>query len=383
MCLLSYFHCQISEAVIRGMAQAMVSSGLDKHGYRYINIDDCWADHRDSANRTIPDAAQFPSGIYALASSIHALGLKFGIYSDSGTKTCAGRPGSLGYEVIDALTYAAWGVDYLKYDDCNANGLPEGPRYWAMHDALNATGKPILFSVCAGFSHSSTWAPALGNSWRTTDDINVGWPSIMSNLLQNNAYWQVAAPGQWNDPDMLEVGNGLTHDEAVSHFSLWCLVKSPLILGNDLRNMSADTLAILTNDEVIAINQDPLGVQGHQVANSSAFDVWAGPLSDGSIAVVLFNRNDSATAASITARWTDIGLPEGAKATVRDLWTHQDVGSFTGSFSVKGLVPRASATVRITPSDPAVRAAVVRNAVRTRNDGRAMRTRAQRLKQRE
>ena len=352
----------------------MVDTGLNRHGYQYVNIDDCWADHRDSANRTIPDAKLFPSGMYALGERIHALGLKFGIYSDAGTATCVGKPGGLGYEVIDALTYAAWGVDYLKYDNCNNRGIRSPERYTPMHDALNATGKPILFSICDWQDRAAYWAPPLGNSWRTTDDINTGWSSVMRNLLENNAYWQVAAPGQWNDPDMLEVGNGLTHDEAVSHFSLWCLVKSPLILGNDLRNISADTLAILTNDEVIAINQDPLGVQGHQVANSSAFDVWAGPLSDGSIAVVLFNRNDSATAASITARWADIGLPEGAKATVRDLWAHEVVGSFSGNYSVKNIARRASVTLRITPEDERVRKEVVRSAISRRDAARRKRS---------
>ena len=190
----------------------------------------------------------------------------------------------------------------------------------------------------------------------------------MRNLIENDAYYKVAAPGQWNDPDMLEVGNGLTHNESVSHFSLWCLVKSPLILGNDLRNMSDDTLTILTNDEVIALNQDPLGVQGHLVHSTpTLFDTWAGPLADGSVGVVLFNRNDTATAPSITARWEDLGLPAGAKATVRDLWLHREVGTHAGEYSVEGLAPRSSVTLRVTPISAKVRAEVVKAAVAHRD----------------
>jgi alpha-galactosidase len=239
-----------------------------------------------------------------------------------------------------------------------------------MHDALNATGRPILFSICDWQDSAAYWAPPLGNSWRTTDDINTGWSSVMRNLIENNAYWEVAAPGQWNDPDMLEVGNGLTHDEGVSHFSLWCLVKSPLILGNDLRNMTQDTLQILTNDEVIAINQDALGIQGRLVSSTTLFDVWAGPLEDGSVAVVLFNRNDTHVADTIVARWEDIGLPAGAKATVRDLWLHEDVGTFSGQYTVKGLKPRQSVTIRVTPNNGGVREQVVRKAIRARDAAR-------------
>ena len=395
----NYFHCNISEVVIRGTASAMVSSGLHRHGYSFVNIDDCWADHRDAFNRTVPDMTAFPSGMFALASAIHALGLQFGVYSDSGTKTCAGRPGSLGYEAIDALTYAAWQVDYLKvhhthtahthttlhpapslspfsphlvspslaqYDDCYANGIPEPPRYAAMRDALNATGRPILFSICAGNSNASAWAPPLGNSWRTTTDINVGWPSIMANLLQNDPLWPTAAPGAWNDPDMLEVGNGLSHNESVTHFSLWCLVKAPLILGNDLRAMSQDALAVLTNDEVIALNQDPLGMQGHQVWTQEGVDVWAGVMQDGSVAVVMVNRNESRVA-DVVARWEDIGLKAGVKAVVRDLWLHAEVGVFDGSYGVKGLAPRQSVTVRVTPVEEGERKEVVRRGLRARD----------------
>ena len=243
-----------------------------------------------------------------------------------------------------------------------------------MHDALNATGRPILYSICDWNDAAATWAPPIGNSWRTTDDINTGWSSVMRNLVENDAYWEVAAPGQWNDPDMLEVGNGLTHNESVSHFSLWCLVKSPLILGNDLRNMTADTLHVLTNAEVIALNQDPLGIQGHRVYTSTGFDVWAGPLQDGGIGVVLFNRNDTHTAPAITARWEDIGLPSDAEATVRDLWAHEDVGVFKGEWAVKGLAPRSSVTLKVTPTSAKVRKELVQAAIRRRNAAKRMRS---------
>ena len=362
----NHFECSINERVIGEMAAAMIETGLHTHGYEYVNIDDCWADYRDAQNRTVPDKKLFPSGMYSLGEYIHGLGLRFGMYSDAGLTTCVGKPGGLGYEVIDALTYAAWGVDYLKYDNCDNQGIKSPLRYWPMHDALNATGRPILFSVCDWQDSAATWAPALGNSWRTTDDIGdiEMWRSVMRNLHENDQWWQYAAPGQWNDPDMLEVGNaGLTHDEYVTHFSLWCLVKSPLILGNDIRNMTADTLAILTNDEVIALNQDALGVQGH-LRNSSAAqqqpgaEVWAGPLSDGSVAIVFFNRNDTHTL-DIAAQWADVGLGANATAVVRDLWLHEDVGQFTGAYTAAGIAPHASVTVRVHPVEAAERKMVL------------------------
>ena len=192
----------------------------------------------------------------------------------------------------------------------------------------------------------------------------------MGNLLINDRLWHAAGPGQWNDPDMLEVGNGLTHNESVTHFSLWCLVKSPLILGNDLRVMTPDVLSILTNDEVIALSQDPLGVQGHQVYTQAAVDVWAMPLSDGSVGVVLVNRNETRMDAEVVARWEDIGLGVGVRATVRDLWLHQEMGVFNGSYAVQGLAPRQSVTVRIHPIAQRDRAAVVRDGLAARDRAR-------------
>jgi len=267
-----------------------------------------------------------------LADYAHTNGLKFGLYSDAGTKTCAGRPGSLGHETNDARSYASWGVDYLKYDNCNNNNIPPRTRYPVMRDALNATSQKIFFSMCEwGQDDPATWAPAVGNSWRTTGDISDSWASMTSRIDQNDKWWKYAAPGGWNDPDMLEVGNGgMTQTEYISHFSLWCLSKSPLLIGCDVTNLAKNTLDILTNAEVIAINQDPLGAQGHKVVAGN-LEVWAGPLSGGAWAVILFNR--SAASSAITAKWSDIGIPSGKTINARDLWQHKDIGNFTNSFT--------------------------------------------------
>jgi len=254
----------------------------------------------------------------------------------------------LGYEVIDALTYAAWGIDYLKYDNCNAATDPR-IRYPPMRDALNATGRPILFSMCEwGNNDPATWAGAVGNSWRTTGDISDNFRSFTSNLDQNDKWWNYSGPGQWNDPDMLEVGNGgMTNDEYTSHFSLWCLIKSPLLVGCDVTSMTAATKTILTNAEVIALSQDDLGVQGHKISAVGTSEVWAGPLASGSVAVILFNRGT--TSATIPVDWArDLGMNPGTTVTLRDLWTHRDLGRFTSSYSAT-LATHASQTLLVTP----------------------------------
>jgi len=333
----NHFGCGINENLIRDTIRTVVSSGLSKAGYVYVNMDDCWAGWRDSSGNIHPDNQTFPNGVKPLADYAHSLGLKFGLYSDAGTETCAGRPGSLHYETNDATTYASWGVDYLKYDNCNNQGIAPETRYPVMRDALNKTGRSIFYSMCEwGVDNPATWAPKVGNSWRTTGDISDNWPRMTSRIDKNDLVWKYAAPGGWNDPDMLEVGNGgMTTTEYTSHFSLWCLAKAPLLVGCDITKMSADTLNILTNAEAIAINQDALGVQGHRVASTPGsggnLEVWAGPLSGGNYAVILFNR--SSVKATITARWADIGLNSGVTAQARDLWLHQNVGSFTGSYS--------------------------------------------------
>jgi len=329
----NHFGCNVNENVIRQTIDAFLTTGLVDYGYNYVNVDDCWASSRDSSGAIVADPKTFPSGMAALATYAHSRGLKFGLYSDAGYKTCALRPGSLGYESIDARTYAKWGVDYLKYDNCDPDSSTPEVRYPVMRDALNATGRQIFYSMCEwGVDNPATWAPLVGNSWRTTGDISDNWGSMTSNLDQNEGLFPYAGPGGWNDPDMLEVGNGgMTFDEYKSHFSLWCLIKAPLLIGCDVTNLNNQTLYILKSAEVIAVNQDPLGVQGYRVSKNGNLEVWAGPLQGGSYAVVLFNRGSSSS--TITANWSDIGLHDSVNASVRDLWARKTLGNFVGSFS--------------------------------------------------
>lgn len=265
----NHFGCSINEQLIHDTADTMAALNLPAFGYKYLNLDDCWAGSRDANGKVQPDPAAFPSGMKALGDYIHSKGLLYGVYSDCGDVTCQGRPGSYGYNTQDAQSYASWTVDYLKFDNCNDTSEPT-LLYPIMRDALNATGRSILFSMCEwGVQDPATWAPVVGNSWRTTGDIRDGWDSVLSNLDQNNRWADFAAPGGWNDPDMLEIGNGgLSQDEEVAHFSLWCLVKSPLLIGCDLTHISPASLATLTNTEAIAVSQDALGVQGKRVAST-------------------------------------------------------------------------------------------------------------------
>jgi alpha-galactosidase len=263
----NHFACGITETIFRQTVDAMVSSGLKSNGYRYVNLDDCWASFRNPNGTIHADPKTFPSGMAALADYTHAKGLKFGLYTDLGFYTCAGRPGSLFYEAIDALTYASWGVDYVKVDNCNTDGSPPEVRYPVMSQSLNASGREIFFSMCEwGVDDPAKWAPVVGNSWRTTGDISDNWATMTNRADLNEVLYPYAGPGSWNDPDMLEVGNGgMTNDEYQAHFSLWALMKAPLLIGCDVTNMTNNTLTILSNDEIIAINQDLLGVQGHRV----------------------------------------------------------------------------------------------------------------------
>jgi len=263
----NHFGCNINEKLIHDTITTISKSGLAAAGYIYVNMDDCWAGSRDNQGNIHPDNRSFPNGIKPLADYAHQLGLKFGLYSDAGTATCAGRPGSLNYEKNDANSYAAWGVDYLKYDNCNNQNIPPKTRYPIMRDALNATGRQIFYSLCEwGEDNPAEWAGSVGNSWRTTGDISDDWNSMTSRIDANDQWWSNAGVGGWNDPDMLEVGNGhMSNTEYISHFSLWALAKAPLLIGCDVTNMSPQTLAILTAPEVIAVNQDKLGEQGHKV----------------------------------------------------------------------------------------------------------------------
>ncbi len=296
------FQEKISEDVIIGIADAMVESGLRDAGYTYINIDDCWHGERDKDGFIQVDATKFPHGMKYLADYLHGKGLKLGIYSDAGTATCGSMPGSLGHEYQDALQYARWGVDYLKYDWCNTTNINPQGAYQLISDALRASGRPIFLSMCEwGNSHPWRWARDIGHSWRTTPDIWCKFDSlrvfpqgysqfgVMQCIQLNDTLRQYAGPGHWNDPDMLEVGNGMTINEDRAHFTMWCMMASPLILGNDIRNMSAEVRDILTNREMIAVDQDALGVQGLHLMDDDGLQFWFKPLEGGDWAFVILN----------------------------------------------------------------------------------------------
>ncbi|CAI9275332.1 unnamed protein product [Lactuca saligna] len=321
----NHFGCNISESMIRETADAIVSTGLAKLGYKYVNIDDCWAEYtRDQQGNFVARKSTFPSGIKALADYVHNKGLKLGIYSDSGSMTCSKTmPGSLGYEEQDAKMFASWGIDYLKYDNCNNEGLKPTIRYPIMTRALMNAGRPIFFSLCEwGDMHPALWGSKIGNSWRTTNDITDTWLSMMYIADMNEYYADYARPGGWNDPDMLEVGNGgMTKDEYIVHFSIWAISKAPLLIGCDVRNVTKETLDILGNTEVIGVNQDKLGVQAKKVRMEGDLEVWAGPLSKYRVVVLMVNRGPATSL--MTAHWDDIGLPPNTTVIARDLWLHK------------------------------------------------------------
>ncbi|HXY49553.1 MAG TPA: glycoside hydrolase family 27 protein [Terriglobales bacterium] len=343
------FACNVSDELIRGMADAVVKSGMREAGYQYVVIDDCWQVSRDAEGNILADRQRFPGGIKALADYVHSLGLKFGIYSDAGSKTCAGRPGGLGHEYHDARTYAAWGVDYLKYDWCNTTTQDAKASYANIRSALDATGRPIVLSICEwGTAKPWLWGQEVGgNLWRTTDDIQDRWAGkkewkpgnccsygVVDIVDAEAGLYSFAGPGHWNDPDMLEVGNGgMTTTEYRSHFSLWAMLAAPLVAGNDLRNMTPEIRDILTNKEVIAVDQDALGRQARRVWKDDDLEVWARPIAGGDRAVLLFNRG--AEEQVITAKWEDLGYPAHLSAAVRDLWQGKDLGKFTGNFAAK------------------------------------------------
>jgi alpha-galactosidase len=330
------FGCdKLNETVIKSTADAFVSTGMAAVGYQYINLDDCWMSGRDASGNLVADAGKFPSGIAALATYVHGKGLKLGIYESPGNTTCAGKTGTQGHETQDAQNYAKWGIDYLKYDLCS--GQRSG--FAKMADALKATGRPIFYSINPVYGSGSCIAPptcdincpTIANMWRIEFDINASWGSFTGLINTDNGLAQYASPGHWNDPDMLEVGRGMSTDEDKSHFGMWAILAAPLITGNDVTQMTATTKAILTNPDVIAVDQDPLGKQGTRVATSgSNLEIWSKQLSGTNTrAVALFNRSGAAASMSVT--WTQIGLPAGA-ATVRDLYAQKDLGSFTDSY---------------------------------------------------
>jgi len=349
------FGCNINEALVRKQADAMAASGMKAAGYQYIVIDDCWQKSRDDNGNIVADPERFPGGIKALADYVHSKGLKFGLYSDAGSLTCGGRPGSAGHEFQDARQYAKWGVDYLKYDWCHTGTRDAEAAYTIMAKALRESGRDMVLSICEwGNNQPERWAAPVGHLWRTTGDIYDAWEGKkdwshgMTNILDMQVErWRHSAPNAWNDPDMLEVGNGgMTTTEYESHISLWAMLAAPLIAGNDLSTMDADTRRILTNSDVIAVDQDPLGQQARRVWKEGDLEIWARPLKGGEHAVVLFNRGKAP--AAITVRWDQLNLPAALKADVKDLWSKKVAknvrGSHGGTVASHGVI-----MVRITP----------------------------------
>lgn len=348
------FKCNVSASLIEQTALAMHTDGMQKAGYQYVNIDDCWlASTRTSSGQLQADPTKFPDGIAPVAAYVHKLGLKLGIYEDAGTQTCAGYPGSLGHESQDAATFASWGVDYLKYDQCNipfANypGMTheevDQKLYTTMSKALKATGRNIVFSMCTGTDTTSypwLWGGPISNLWRTTPDIQDNFASMVSNVDANAALAAYAGPGGWNDPDMLEIGNGgMTTTEYQSEMSLWSIMAAPLISGTTITSASSTTLSILENKGVIAVDQDRLGKQGRLISDVGGLEVFAKPLAGGDVAVALFNSTDTATTVTTSAKAA--GLPKRRAYLLDNLWT----GARTSSNgTVSAFVPAHGTTM--------------------------------------
>ena len=362
------FGPDISADVVRGVADKIVELGLKDLGYQYVVIDDHWQGGRDAKGHLLANLKKFPDGIKAVADYIHSKGLKFGIYSDAGDKTCGGEVGSYGYEEDDATTFASWGADYVKYDYCNApDDFQEAiRRYTKMGNALKVTGRPMIFSICE-WGPRSPWLwgrQAGGNLWRISFDVGDIWDTphnayscigILAAIDASANHEDKAGPGGWNDPDMLVVGmkntgnikgGGCTVAEYQTQMSMWCVLAAPLMIGCDIRNMDTDTKRILTNAEVIAIDQDPLGKQGNRVARTGSTDVWQKPLSGGNIAVALLNRGEKP--AEITVQWKDLKAEPSAVFAARDLWAHKDLGKFTDHLTLT-VEPHATVLIKLQP----------------------------------
>lgn len=349
------FRCDnISAINVMRAADGIVRQGLDKLGYVYVNIDDCWAVGRDNKTGVlIPDPKFFPNGMKPVGDYLHSLGLKFGTYTDRGTLTCAGRPGAQGYEVLDAQTYASWGVDYLKEDSCYADSDDHEvafAQYALMRDALNATGRPIYFSLCGWHGWYSPVGMSLGNSWRMADDSGY-WGAVLTAMDTNSRLGPYAGPGGWNDPDIL-IGTSektaihLTQDQSRSMFSLWCIMAAPLLIGSNVYDLNAFDLETFSNRELIAVNQDPLGFQGIRLFggnlntehNPSVINIWGKLLSDGGWAVFFFNNGDTTKDMTCDSKClSEMGFQPTDIIKARDLWLHQDIGTFSGSFTVSSV----------------------------------------------
>jgi alpha-galactosidase len=345
-----------NEKLINEIVDTLVSSGLKEAGYKYIGPDEGICFSRDASGKLTSNLERYPSGLRGLGDYIHKRGLKYALYTDAGTHTCSkAMPGTKDHEVGDMVAFAEWRADYLKVDWCNTEGQDVVESYTKLRDALHAAGRPIVYSLCSwGVGEPWKWAATVGNLWRTTGDIcspgKADWGNAMKIAAANEKLYEAAGPGHWNDPDMMIAGmEGLSETQNRSFFSLWCMMAAPLMAGNDLRKMTASTVQILTNLEAIAINQDPLGIQGHIVRRSGKVEIWAGKrLFDGSQAVLVFNQG--ATPAEVQAAWPDIGLRKSASLYVRNLWTHQSTGPHGGGISV-AVAPNDVALLRISQTN--------------------------------
>ena len=350
------FQTNINEKLVEETADKMVSSGMKDAGYEYLVLDDGWmAMERDSAGNLVPDPKKFPHGMKALVDYVHSKGLKFGLYNCAGTKTCAGYPGTRGYEYQDARFYASLGIDYLKFDWCNTEGINAKEAYTTMSKALKKAGRPIVFSLCEwGTNKPWLWAENIGELWRTTGDISAvfdgyidhgTWKQAGVMLIadQQEGLRKYAGPGHWNDPDMLEVGNGMTENEDRAHFSLWCMFAAPLIAGNDITKMSKTTNDILTNKEVIAVDQDKDGHEGYKYSSTDSMEVYVKPLNDNNWAVCFLNRSHEPK--NFTFDWKNQIITDTVSNQtldtknnnyhLRDLWKKQDVGDTRKPFKAK------------------------------------------------
>lgn len=362
----SEFGCEVSADLLMEMADVMISSGMHDAGYEYIVVDDCWQVGRDEEGNIIPDPETFPDGMKPVVDYIHSLGLKFGLYSCAGSKTCQGRPGGRGYQFQDARQYAEWGVDYLKYDVCNMEGQNNEAAYKTMSDALKICDRPIIFSICEwGMSEPWKWAKGVGHLWRTTYDIaplydgQVNWGALaFMNIIDRQAeLWRYAGPGQWNDPDILEVGNGsLTYDENITHFSLWAMCAAPLMAGNDLRIMTDEVKSILTNHDVIAINQDSLGNQAVRFLDMGNHEVWFKRLVNDELALCFVNRSELPW--KVDYNWQDITIHHNYKSNdfskktykIYDVWEHKNIGNTDNN--LKHTIPTHGVLmIKLTPAE--------------------------------
>ncbi len=362
------FQTNINEPLLKDMVDAYISSGMKDAGYTYFVLDDGWMTmERDKDGNLVADPKKFPNGMKEFEDYVQSKGLKFGNYNCAGTKTCAGYPGTRGYEYQDARLYASWGVDYLKFDWCSSDGLNAREAYTTMSKAIRAAARPMIFSLCEwGQNKPWRWAKNVGQLWRTTGDIYAGFAknlnkgtwtasSVLTILDQQDSIRQYAGPGHWNDPDMLEVGNGMKYNEDKAHFSLWCMLAAPLMAGNDLRKMSEQTTSILTNKDIIALDQDPLGVEAFRYYAFDGLEIWVKPLANNELAVCFLNRSDHPQ--EVSYDWKDHVINDAVSKTsfdfnqttykLLDLWAKKEIGTTNKSFK-QTIAPDDVVVLRLT-----------------------------------